>query len=237
MPVTGASIDLRLEEKRLGRGRAARVVLADLTLRLAPGACLAVTGPSGAGKTTLLRILAGLDDAFVGRRAPLVGRLGMVFQEPRLLPWRTVAENLALAAPEAEPAAIAAMLDRCRVARDLFDRRPHTLSLGEQRRVALARALVVEPALLVLDEPLVSLDAATADDLTEVIAAVAAGGATTIVLVDHDLERAVRLADRVVRLAGTPARFVADVAVAPPRGARDAAAVAAEAARLGAGGF
>lgn len=237
MSAPGAVVDLQVAEKRFGRGAAARVVLADVALDVAAGSCLAVTGPSGTGKTTLLRILAGLDDAFVGRRVPVVGALGMVFQEPRLLPWRTVRENLGLVAPEAEPARIAAVLDRCRVDPGLFDRHPGTLSLGEKRRVALARALLVEPALLVLDEPLVSLDAATARDLAEVIASTLASGTTTVVLVDHDLERVLRLADRIVRLAGSPARPVDEAVVERPRGERDAGRLADMAAQLRGRGF
>lgn len=234
MSAAGATVDLVVEEKVLGRGAAARTVLADVALRLAPGEVAAIMGPSGAGKTTLLRLLTGLDARFTGRRAPIDGRIGMVFQEPELLPWRTVAQNLALVAPRADRAAITAVLARCRLGADLLDRFPESLSLGERRRVALARALLVDPALLVLDEPLVSLDAATGAALREVIAEVAAKGTTTVVMVTHDLDDALLLADRLLRLDGRPARLVADHRLDRPRAGRDAAWLAAARTRWGA---
>lgn len=237
MSAAGAAVDLRLREKRLGRAGRGRPVLAGVTVVVPPGACLAVMGPSGIGKTTLLRLLAGLDDAFDGTRAPIAGPLGMVFQEPRLLPWRSVRDNLALVAPSADARRIAATLARCRVDAALLDRYPDTLSLGERRRVALARALVVEPALLVLDEPLVSLDEATAADLRAVLAEILADRATTVVLVDHDLDHALRLADRIVRLEGSPATIAREATIARPRETRDAAWLAAEAASLRERGF
>ncbi len=237
MSPSGAVVELDIREKRHGHGAARRVVLADVTLAVKPGRCVCVMGPSGVGKTTLLAILAGLDDDFDGARAPVEGRLGMVFQEPRLIPWRSVRRNLALAAPDAGPARVEAALRRCRVDEGLFDRMPETLSLGEQRRVALARALVVEPALLVLDEPLASLDEATTRDLRAVIAAIPTDETTAVVMVEHDLESALAVADRIVRLEGSPGRIARRTAIERPRKDRDGAWLAAEADRLRGLGF
>ena len=133
-------------------------VLDGLALSLGNGEVGALVGPSGCGKTTLLRIIAGLDRDYEGSIAlPDHGRLGVVFQEPRLLPWRTLEQNVRLAAPEADDATLAALFRTLGLDahRNLF---PGELSLGLARRAALARAFAVEPDLLLLDEPFVSLD-------------------------------------------------------------------------------
>src|SRR5262249_21945897 len=147
-------------------------VLGQLAFSLCSGQVAALIGPSGCGKTTLLRIIAGLDRDFEGNVAlPARGRLGMVFQEPRLLPWRTVEEDVRLAAPEA--AGGAAGRDRLSRTLGLGAHRNHypgELSLGPARRGALARAFAVEPDRLPRDEPFVSLDDALAARLREELA-------------------------------------------------------------------
>ena len=145
-------------------------VLGELAFSLEAGEVAALVGPSGCGKTTLLRILAGLDRDFEGSvKLPAHGTLGMVFQEPRLLPWRTVEQNVRLAAPRATDSALDALFRTLGLAahRALY---PGELSLGLARRVALARAFAVEPDLLLLDEPFVSLDDALAARLREELA-------------------------------------------------------------------
>ena len=136
-------------------------VLGELAFSLSAGEVAALVGPSGCGKTTLLRILAGLDRDFEGSvKLPAHGTLGMVFQEPRLLPWRTVEQNVRLAA-----AGDRCGLDALFQTLGLAAHRAHypgELSLGLARQVALARAFAVEPDLLLLDEPFVSLDDALA---------------------------------------------------------------------------
>ena len=192
-------------------------MLTDLRLTLPAGAVGALVGPSGCGKTTLLRLVAGLDRNYDGAIAlPAHGRLGMVFQEPRLLPWRTVIDNLHIAAPDARDGAIAALLDDLGLAEHAAHF-PRQLSLGLARRVALARALAVEPDLLLLDEPLVSLDAARARELREKIAALIESRRITTLIVTHDLREAIALADRLFLLSPRPAHVVATLEIDTPR--------------------
>ncbi len=202
-------------------------VLGELTFSLGAGEVAALVGPSGCGKTTLLRIIAGLDRDYDGSVAlPAHGTLGMVFQEPRLLPWRTVEQNVRLAAPAATDASLAALFDTLGLAahRGHF---PGELSLGLARRVALARAFAVEPDLLLLDEPFVSLDDALAVRLRDELAELVNRRPVTTLLVTHNVDEAIGLADRLLLLSASPARVLAEVAVTRPRSARSAAELAA----------
>ena len=195
-------------------------VLGELAFSLGAGEVAALVGPSGCGKTTLLRIIAGLDHDFDGSVAlPAHGTLGMVFQEPRLLPWRTVEQNVRLAAPGATDGALDALLLALGLGahRDHF---PGELSLGLARRVALARAFAVEPDLLLLDEPFVSLDDALATRLREELAELVNRRPVTTLLVTHNVEEAIALADRLLLLSPSPARVIAEVPVTRPRTAR-----------------
>lgn len=211
-------LDIRITRKafRTASGEM-REVLRDFLLTLDAGKIHALVGPSGYGKTTLLRIIVGLDRDFEGAVAlPPETRIGMVFQEPRLLPWRSVQDNLRLAAPHAAEG------DLSRIAADLgiaghLHHFPGELSLGLARRVALARALAINPNLLVLDEPFVSLDRALAMRLGDELAALVERTKLTTLLVTHDIEEAVRLADHIVLLGRQPARIVGDFEIAFPR--------------------
>jgi len=192
-------------------------VLGELAFSLGHGEVAALVGPSGCGKTTLLRIIAGLDSDFEGSVAlPAHGMLGMVFQEPRLLPWRTVEQNVRLAAPRATDAALGTLFQALGLTahRDHF---PGELSLGLARRVALARAFAVEPDLLLLDEPFVSLDDALAARLRDELADLVNRRPITTLLVTHNVEEAIGLADRLLLLSLSPARVLADVPVTRPR--------------------
>ena len=201
-------------------------VLRNIQFRLGRNEVAALVGPSGCGKTTILRIIAGLENDFEGTIGrPLSGKLGMVFQEPRLLPWRTVEDNVGLVAPSITRETLASLLKDL----DLEAHRRHypgELSLGLARRVALARALAVEPTLLLLDEPLVSLDDALALRLRDQLAALIESRPITTLLVTHDLEEAVHLANRIFLLSARPAQIVAEIPLNTPRSARSEREVA-----------
>lgn len=181
-----------MTEKRFG----GRVVLAGFRLDVAPGEAVAVTGPSGCGKSTLLRILAGLDHAFTGW-AERPERLGMVFQEPRLLPWMSAAANIALAAPGCSAGEIEDALATVGLAGE-GGKLPGRLSLGMARRVAVARALAVRPAALLLDEPFVSLDEDSARLTRAAVTRYCALHRPAVVMVSHNPADLEGLADRVV---------------------------------------
>ena len=185
-----------------------QTVLAGIEFTLGASEVGVILGPSGCGKSTMLRIIAGLDHDFRGRVSrPAGARLGMVFQEPRLLPWRSVEENVRLAAPNIDEAALAALLSDL----ELNAHRSHypgELSLGLARRVALARAFAVDPDFLILDEPLASLDDALAARLREQIASLVASRGVMTLLVTHNLDDAVRLGDRLFFLSPRPAKIV-----------------------------
>ena len=174
----------------------------------------------------MLRCIAGLDGDFAGTiRHPDPCRLGMVFQEPRLLPWRTVEQNIRLAAPGIDEK----VLDQLLSALHLASHRTHfpgELSLGLARRVAIARAFAVEPDVLLLDEPFVSLDPPLAAELRRELAALVSSRPTTTMLVTHDPHEAAELADVAYVLAHRPATVAAKIACDTPAARRSAADMA-----------
>jgi len=196
-------LELRLESKAYGRR-----VLGPLELGIEPGQRLALVGPSGCGKTTLLNILSGLDTDFIGTRVLQRQDLliAYMFQEPRLLPWRTVAQNLVLAGTPEE--AVGTALEEVGLD-DVAHLYPRQLSLGMARRVALARALAIKPDLLLLDEPLVSLDPQTAAQLRLLLKKLLAERPwLSMVLVSHDPLDAEALADSCLYLGGEKGRVL-----------------------------
>jgi ABC-type nitrate/sulfonate/bicarbonate transport system ATPase subunit len=201
-------------------------VIAGVTFALDAGEVGVLLGPSGCGKSTMLRILAGLDPDFQGRVSrPAGARIGFVFQEPRLLPWRSVEDNVRIAAPLADDAKLSALFEilELKAHRNHF---PGELSLGLARRVALARAFAVEPELLILDEPLASLDAALAARLRDQIAILVDGRSMITLLVTHDVDDAVRLGDRLILLSPRPARMLGELPIRTPRSVREDAEIA-----------
>ena len=218
MAQVAGELSIRIERKQfpLARRGAPLVVFENLEFTVAPGAFVAITGPSGCGKTTLLNIVAGLDTDFEGKVGLGAGtpRLAYVFQTPRLLPWRTVRENIALALPDgdARHARVDELITRVGLAAPTGDY-PERLSLGMQRRVALARAFAIEPDILLMDEPFVSLDVAAAAGLRALLLDLWSRRRATVLFVTHDPTEAVTLATRILRLGGAPARILRDRAV------------------------
>lgn len=189
-----------------------RPVFADLNLAVERGETVAVLGPSGCGKSTLLRCIAGLERP-TGGNAKAGGETGYVFQEPRLFPWLDVEHNVAFAArDESERARVPEVLTLTGLS-EAAKLLPKQLSGGMAQRAALARTLVRNPAILLLDEPLAALDALRRLDLQTALATIVASLQATVLLVTHDVDEALYLADRVVVLGGAPSGIVAELTV------------------------
>ncbi len=211
-PPTAHAVSLR----NYGRTFADHTVLDAVDLDVDPGEIVAILGASGCGKSTLLRGVGGLDVATAGSVRidgtpvrPFEPRCAVGFQEPRLLPWRSVAANVALGLPRGTPRVVG----RARVAELLglvglagfAGHRPRSISGGMAQRASLARALAREPGVLLLDEPFGALDALTRLSMQDLLADVLAARPTTVLLVTHDVDEALHLADRIVVLGTGPA--------------------------------
>ncbi len=201
--------------------------LEGVTLDVAPGEIVAIVGGSGCGKSTLLRAISGLDrpsQGIVHLDDEVISKphekIGIIFQEPRLLPWLTVAENVGfgiahLSADERKER-VARALDRVGLA-DKAEVWPRELSGGQAQRVAIARALVPRPEVLLLDEPFSALDAFTRADLQDHLLDLWADAKPTLILVTHDVEEAIVLADRIIVMQPRPGRLFEEIEADLPR--------------------
>ncbi|GAC1345637.1 MAG: ABC transporter ATP-binding protein [Myxococcales bacterium] len=210
-------LELRAVTKGYG-GRGAAPVLRDLSLSVGEGEMVAVLGRSGAGKTTLLSLAAGLlapdagEVVFDGRQAAGPGPdRGVVFQNYSLLPWLTALENVLLAVEQLHPGWPRALQrDRALEMLEVVglgaarEKRPRELSGGMRQRVSIARALALEPRMLLLDEPLGALDALTRAHLQTELARICRASGKTVLLITNDVDEALLLADRVVPLSAGP---------------------------------
>jgi sulfonate transport system ATP-binding protein len=194
-PPLGNTVRVRGLSRSFGPER----VLSDLDLDIASGEFVALIGRSGSGKSTLLRALAGLDQQVSGELA-VDGKVSIAFQEPRLVPWKRVSDNVSLGLRDPDPQARAAaalaevgLVDRARAW-------PLTLSGGEAQRASLARALVRDPSLLLLDEPFSALDALTRIAMHRLVLSLWERHRPAVLLVTHDVDEALTLADRVLVL-------------------------------------
>jgi len=216
--MTLLSVDIR--KKAYGNGCCA---IENLVFSAQPGEFVAIVGPSGAGKTTLLNLISDLDQDMEGsvtfhsaQARQVKPRIGFLFQEPRLMPWLTVQQNLALVRHAQS------RLHQDRSLQDWLalvglqgcgDLFPGQLSGGMQRRVALLRAFIVDPELLLMDEPFQSLDAPTANQLRLLLQDLWQATSPTVLFVTHSLREALSLADRVLFLSPQPSRVILNVPV------------------------
>ncbi|MDR1063019.1 MAG: ABC transporter ATP-binding protein [Azoarcus sp.] len=227
-----ATLEIRHLRKRYPVNGERLVVLDGIDLTIRPGEFVAIVGASGCGKSTLLRLIIGLDNDYEGdilldgRRIDDTGLdRGIVFQEHRLFPWLTVQGNIETGllnntrfSPEEKEKSVREHIELVGLA-DFASAYPHQLSGGMSQRVAIARALVNRPEVLLLDEPFGALDAFTRHFLQDELLRISAEESITMVLVTHDIEEAIYLADRVVVMQPRPGRVkrVVDVDLPRPR--------------------
>ena len=197
------------------------IALQDFKLNLKSGEFVCLIGPSGCGKTTLLNIINGLDDDFEGTLELTAdntrNRIATMFQTPRLMPWLSVLENVTLVLPNhLEATTRAHELLNAMGLNDVLHAYPNRLSGGMQRRVALARAFAIQPELMLMDEPFVSLDLPVANRLRAMLVDLWRARQTTVLFVTHDLREALALGERIVFLSGSPGRIVLDLPITFP---------------------
>ena len=212
-------LDFRVQRKAF----AGHTVLQDVHLQLAEGEVVSLLGPSGCGKSTLLRIVAGLERDYSGQALRGDGEVAFVFQEPRLMPWLTVAENIGFADDRTYDRPRVAQLIR-EVGLEGFEQAlPKQLSGGMAQRVAIARGLYSRPRVLLLDEPFSAVDAFTRMKLQDLLLALAAHHGIALLLVTHDVDEALYLGDRVLVMGSRPGRVLEtlEVPLARPRDRRD----------------
>ena len=200
------------------------LAIKNLQLSIKSGEFVCLVGPSGSGKTTLLNIIAKLDKDYEGEitvgRYNAQSKIGCIFQNPRLLPWRTVRENIELVLDTSQSLAIVDELLEVMQLTDSQQVYPERLSLGMSRRVSIIRAFAIEPDVLLMDEPFVSLDAPTARQVRELLLKLWQNRPHTVLFVTHDLREAITLADRLIFLSARPMSVVSEIVVTIPRAER-----------------
>ncbi len=198
--------------------------ISNLKLTLAENRFVCLVGPSGCGKTTLLNIIANLDTQYQGEISLSQNHkkpsIGYIFQNPRLLPWRTVRENIELALESPQAEIIDSLLETMQLTH-IQHSYPEHLSLGMSRRIAIIRAFAINPDILLMDEPFVSLDAPTARQVRGLLLNLWQQRPHTILFVTHDLREAITLADQLVFLSASPMSVVSEIEVTIPRADRN----------------
>jgi len=215
-PVPAASSAGAASVRGLSRTFGERVVLDGMDLDIAPGEFVALIGRSGSGKSTLLRVLAGLDREAAGQ-VGVTGPVSVAFQEPRLVPWKRVLDNVGLGLRAADPQAAARTALEEVGLTERASAWPGTLSGGEAQRASLARALVREPRLLLLDEPFSALDALTRITMHRLVVSLWDRHKPAVLLVTHDVDEALSLADRVLVLGEGRIAHSSPITVPRPR--------------------
>lgn len=217
--MTQALLEIHVERKTF----AATTVLNHIRLQLQPGETVSLLGPSGCGKSTLLRIVAGLEKDFEGQLLSHTEQLAFVFQEPRLMPWLTVQQNIGFSDDDHYDQAWVAQLIEEVGLTGFADALPKALSGGMAQRVAIARGLYSRPQVLLLDEPFSAVDAFTRMKLQDLLLQLAERHAIALLLVTHDVDEALYLSDRVLVMDDRPSRIRQELAVQldHPRDRRD----------------
>ncbi|MEX0163171.1 ABC transporter ATP-binding protein [Pseudomonas brassicacearum] len=217
--MTQALLEIHVERKTF----AATTVLNHIHLQLQPRETVSLLGPSGCGKSTLLRIVAGLEKDFEGQLLCHTEQLAFVFQEPRLMPWLTVQQNIGFSDDDHYDQAWVAQLIEEVGLTGFADALPKALSGGMAQRVAIARGLYSRPQVLLLDEPFSAVDAFTRMKLQDLLLQLAERHAIALLLVTHDVDEALYLSDRVLVMDNRPSRIRQELAVQldHPRDRRD----------------
>lgn len=218
--ITNLTIDIK-NKTYYSEMSASQIVITDFKLSLPENKFICLVGPSGCGKTTLLNIVANLDKQYQGevvfKHPDRTAKIGYIFQTPRLLPWRTVRENIELVLDKPQSVEIVDLLLKLMRLTDVQDFYPARLSLGMSRRVAIIRAFAINPDLLLMDEPFISLDAPTARQVRDLLIELWQQRPHTILFVTHDLREAISLADRLIFLSDSPMTVISDIEVDIPR--------------------
>lgn len=212
-----SAIEITIADKTFNSAEHRHCAIADLQLKITQHQFVCLVGPSGCGKTTLLNIIAGLDTDYQGsislNNHPAAAHIGYIFQNPRLLPWLTVRENIEIVFDAQPPTELIDDLLKAMQLETVQQVYPERLSLGMQRRVAIIRAFAINPELLLMDEPFVSLDAPNARQIRLALQNLWQQRPHTVLFVTHDLREAIALADRLIFLSPAPMQVIADIPV------------------------